>query len=240
MVEALKRDCKTLKESDLAELGGGFPLSDGIEGMFDQVRHTAGTIVYDIDVRFDLINADLAELVKHTSIAKEFGYIYGGAFHFNEEGNLAPGKRIISLAEKTRYLLQIAKGLEWHHANLTDVYRPREDSEWLVLVDQMIYVGDGSSNLPAFHFMQERGGIAIIIYKGDSPEPWAQREKVHKQRRVENLAANTYEEDSEMLQSIILAVETISKMIALRRLGRGKQFAKWVLRQSFSVLPDKE
>jgi hypothetical protein len=86
----------------------------------------------------------------------------------------------------------------------------------------MICVAEGSSDLSAFHFMHERGGIAIGIYKGDSPEEWAQREKVHKQRHVENLAANTYEEDSELLQSIVLAVETISKRIALRRLGRGK------------------
>lgn len=173
MVEALKRDCKTLKESDLAELGKGFPLSDGIEGMFDQVRHTAGAIVYHIEVCFDRITPDFAELVKHTSIAKEFGYTYGGAFHFNEDGNLAPAKRIITHAEKTRYLLQIAKGLELHYANPTNFYRPREDSKWLAPVDQMIYVGDGSSDLPALHFMQERGGIAIGIYKGDSPEQWA-------------------------------------------------------------------
>jgi hypothetical protein len=78
------------------------------------------------------------------------------------------------------------------------------------------------SDLPAFHFMQERGGIAIGIYKGDSPEQWAQRKKIHKARRVENLAANTYEEDSELLQSIVLVVETISKKIALRRVGREK------------------
>lgn len=86
----------------------------------------------------------------------------------------------------------------------------------------MIYVGDGSSDLPAFHFIQERGGGAIGIYKGNSPEQWAQRKKIHKERGVENLAANTFEEGSELLQSILLAVETISKKIALRRLGQRK------------------
>ena len=207
MVEALKRDGKTLTESDLAEIGRGFPLFGGVEEMFDHVRRSARAIVEDIDVRFYLITAGFAEVVKHTAIADEFDYIYGGAFHFDEDGNLATAKRIINHAEKTRYLLQIAKGLELDYANPQNVYRPQEDSKWLAPVDQMIYVGDGSRDLPTFHFMHERGGMAMGIDSGDSPEEWAQREKVQKQRRVEKRAANIFEEDSELLQSIVLAVE---------------------------------
>jgi hypothetical protein len=134
MVEALKRNGKKPTESELAEIGRGFPFLDGVDGMFDKVRCTAGAIVKDIGVRFYLIIASFAEVVKHTSIADGFDYIYGGASHFDENGNLATAKRIISHAEKTRYLLQIAKGLELHYANPTEVYRLSHGGRFAVAI----------------------------------------------------------------------------------------------------------
>jgi hypothetical protein len=222
LVEALKRDGKRLTEEDLAEMGRNFPLFDGVPEMFGRVRGAARAIVEDIDIQFYMITAGFAEVPQNSSIAHEFTGIMGGAYHFDETGNLATVKRIIPHDEKMRYLLQIAKGLELKSANPTDVYRPRDPDKWLVPVDQMIYLGDGSSDLPAFHFMRERGGIAIGIYAAESAEEWAQRGNIHRNRRVENLAPNNYEEESELLQSILLAVESIAKRIALRKLGRGE------------------
>ncbi len=222
LIEALKRDGKRLTEADLARIGREFPLFHGVPEMFDRVRRTARGIVEDIDVRFYMITAGFAEVPQNTAIAGEFDSILGGAYHFDENGNLAAAKRIIPHAEKMLYLLLIAKGLELKEANPTDVYRPMETEDWLVPVDQMIYLGDGSSDLPAFEFMRERGGIAIGIYAGDSAEEWAQHGKIHPKRRVENLTPNEYGEGSELLRSIHLAVESIAKRIALRKLGQGQ------------------
>lgn len=220
LVEALKRDGKRLTEADLAEIGRGFPLFDGVPDMFDHVRRTARSIVDDIDVHFYMITAGFAEVPQNSTIADEFDAIFGGAYHFDDDGNLTTAKRIITHHEKMRYLLQIAKGLELEGANPSHVYKPIEPDEWFLPVDQMIYLGDGSSDLPAFQFMRERGGIAIGIYAADSPQEWDHSEEVYRKRRVENLTPNSYEEGSELLSSILLAVESIAKRIALRKLGR--------------------
>ncbi len=222
LVETLKRDGKRLTEDNLAEIGRNFPLFDGVPEMFDRVRKAARAIVEDIEVQFYLITAGFAEVPQNTTIAKEFDAIYGGAYHFDDSGNLVTAKRIIPRAEKMRYLLQIAKGMELVLANPGDVYQPRDPDQWLVPVDQMIYLGDGSSDMPAFQFMRERGGIAIGIYAGDSAEEWAHGDEVYRKRRVENLTPNNYEEGSELLESILLSVESISKRVALRKLGRGE------------------
>lgn len=222
LVEALKRDGKRLTEEDLAEIGREFPLFDGVPEMFDRVRETARAIIDDIEVRFYIITAGFAEVPQNTAIAHEFDGILGGAYHFDKNGSLITAKRIIPHAEKMRYLLQIAKGLELKSANPEDVYQPREPEKWLVPVDQMIYLGDGSSDLPAFEFMRERGGVAIGIYSAESPEQWAKGKRIYRERRVENLTPNTYGEGSELLRSILLGVESIVKRIALRKLGRGQ------------------
>lgn len=222
LVRALRRDDKRLTEEDLAEIGRSFPVYPGVPELFDRVRQRARATIDDIDVRFYMITAGFAEVPQNTTIAHEFDKILGGAYHFDESGNLATAKRIIPHAEKMLYLLQIAKGMELEGANPSNVYKPVDDSEWLLPVDQMIYLGDGSSDMPAFRFMRERGGIAVGIYAADSPEEWAHGDEAFRKRRVENLAPNNYEEGSELLESILLAVDSITKRIALRKLGYGQ------------------
>lgn len=47
-------------------------------------------------------------------------------------------------------------------------------------------------------------------------------EQMREERRVQNLAPADYREGSELSRSIQLAVESVCKLIALRRLGRGE------------------
>ncbi len=96
------------------------------------------------------------------------------------------------------------------------------EEEWHVPLDQVIYVGDGASDMPAFSLMNDHGGIAIGLYKGDTVEEWRGQAHMHAGRRVENLVPVDYSEESELMQSLTLAVESIAKRIALRRLGQGE------------------
>ena len=66
LIEALRRDGKTLHEHQLAEMAADFPLYDGVVEMFDRVRERARTVVEDIDVRFYLITAGFAEVPENT------------------------------------------------------------------------------------------------------------------------------------------------------------------------------
>ena len=86
----------------------------------------------------------------------------------------------------------------------------------------MVYVGDGSSDLPAFDLMEDRGGLAIGVMKGQDAEAWGEDNAVYADRRVQNLARADYSEGSELLRSLCLATESIAKRIALRRLGAGQ------------------
>ena len=55
----------------------------------------------------------------------------------------------------------------------------------------MIYVGDGASDMPAFALMNQRRGMAIGVYNADTPEQWDGFDKMHSNRRVQNLARLT-------------------------------------------------
>jgi trehalose-6-phosphatase len=100
------------------------------------------------------------------------------------------------------------------------VYREVPENEWHVPLSQVIYVGDGASDMPAFALMNERRGLGIGVYKAESPQDWASRDEMYARRRVQNLAYADYTDGSELMKSLTLAVESICKEIALRKLGQ--------------------
>lgn len=213
-----------ITEAELEQVGRDTPLYPGIEQLFSRLRDTARAIVDDVSVEFYILTAGFAEVPSATSIAHEFTAIWGSAGHYAEDGRMIFPKRVITYPEKVRYLLQLAKGLSVSGPDAPpDVYREVPEDDWHVPFDQMIYVGDGASDLPAFDLIGDRGGIAIGVFgPGKSASGWSARNKVHPGRRVHNLATADYSEGAELLQSLCLSVESIAKLVALRKLGRGK------------------
>lgn len=221
--EAQRRDDIKLDDQLIREVGSSLELYAGVEDMFDLVRDCARDIVEDIEVEFYLLTAGILDLAAATSIAGEFDALWGGEFHCNEEGEALFAKQVITHPEKVRYIMQLAKGLSPHGPNgPSDVYRYVPAEEWHVPFTQIIYVGDGASDMPAFSLMEERDGIAIGVFNKDRADQWRGLEDVHPGREVLNLAPVDYAEDSELMQSLRYAVEAICNRVALRRLSQGE------------------
>jgi phosphoglycolate phosphatase-like HAD superfamily hydrolase len=213
----------TLTRESLKEKALEIELYAGVEEMFDQVRAWVHAIVEDAEVEFYLLSCGLVDMYRHTPIAKEFKAMWGSEFYFDGEGKAAFVKQVITNPEKIRYILQLAKGMGVKGpSGPADVYRPIPEEEWHVPLDQVIYVGDGASDMPAFSLMHEHGGIALGVVDADKTEDWGGYEAEHKGRRVQNLAKADYAEDSELMKSLRLSVESIAKVMALRKLSKGE------------------
>ena len=87
---------------------------------------------------------------------------------------------------------------------------------------QVVYVGDGASDAPCFAVVNQGNGVGIGLYKESDPEKWSEQDKIDVNQRVGNIASPDYSENSELMQSLTLAVEGICKQIALRRLSVGE------------------
>lgn len=205
----------------LEQVGRDYEFYDGVPEMFDRLRQTARAIIEDIEVEFYLLTAGFVEIPRATSIAKEFNTLWGCEYHFNDKGEVDFVKKIITHPEKVRYILQFAKGLDSTDRTNSpaDVYRDVPQEEWHIPLSQIIYVGDGASDMPAFSLMQQERGLAIGVFHSESVEEWEGYEDMNAKRRVQNLAPADFSEGSEMMQSLMLAIESICKQIALRRLS---------------------
>lgn len=145
---------------------------DGVPEMFDRFQQTAHDLDPEIEVEFYLISSGFADIVKATSIASHFRAIWRCNFHFADSGEIAFPKRIVSHIEKLRYLRQLSQGIhnEEKSAPPNQVFRPIPTDQLHVPLDQVIYVGDGASDLPVFEMMADNGGITLGIFATDAPE----------------------------------------------------------------------
>ena len=213
---------KELTRDFLEKVGREMPLYDGVEQMFETVREAARETNPEIEVEFYLLTAGFTEVPKATRIAKEFKEIYGGALHFDDQGRPEAVKRILTHPEKPLYLLQLAKGFDFAQANPRQATEPLDPDEWYIPLDQMIYVGDGHSDMPAFDLVQRYGGIGLGVFEAERAEDWEGRDKIETIRRVENLAPNDYTDGSELLESLLRATHSLCHRVALRKLGKGE------------------
>jgi hypothetical protein len=149
--------------------------------------------------------------------------MWGSEFYFNKEGHAEFARQLITHPEKVRYLIQLAKGLGSEGPNgPSDVYRSVDADDWHVPFDQMIYVGDGISDMPAFSLMNEHGGLALGVVDRDRVDEWEGYDKAHAGRRVQNLAKADYTEGSELMQSLENAVKSIAHLVTIRKMSRGE------------------
>ena len=223
-VQAL-RDYPELPQTkdELQEVARKLQPFDGVPEMFERVRKRSEELVQDIEVEFYLLTCGLVDVHRAMDVAEHFTDMWGSEFHFDNAGCPAFVRQIITHPQKRRYLLQLAKGLSPDGPNgPANVYRPVDPAHWHVPLDQMIYVGDGTSDMPAFRLMHESGGIALGVVDAERVEQWGGYDQMHSGREVQNLAPADYSEGSELMQSLMLSVESICQCIELRRLSQGE------------------
>lgn len=204
----------------LAKFGRTIQPFPGVEGLFERLQTRVRELNDAIELEFYVITGGFGDIVRHTKIAPAFKHIWGCEFAYDDSGEITFLKRSISHTEKTRYLIQIASGQETvdgdgHAFDYRDV--PQADLR--VPLSQMIYVGDGASDVPCFALINDNGGIAIGVSGDHTSDEWGKDVQVSESQRVSNLATADYQDDSELMRSLVLSVENLCKQIELRQLS---------------------
>ncbi|PZD71216.1 hypothetical protein C1752_07492 [Acaryochloris thomasi RCC1774] len=213
---------KITKET-LTQFGQQHQPFPGVTEMFEQLTQQAQAIVPDIEVEFYLITSGFVEVARNSAIAPYFKAMWGCEFHYTPAGEIQCLKRSVTHSEKTRYLNYLSKGMDNHSQDdLLFVYQDVPEEQLHVPFSQVIYVGDGTSDLPCFELLKQAGGIALGVYEQGTAADWNQEYQVSQSQRVINLAPADYSEGAELMQSLTLAVESISKKVALLQLSQGE------------------
>jgi phosphoserine phosphatase len=182
-----------------AELDGTwFP---GLPDLFDDLRGV--TAEYrDITAEFYIISGGLQALVEGSAhVQKHFRAVYGCQFGEDPDtGLISSVRRAVTFTEKTRFLFEINKGVAAAEA----ATRPHLVNEYVdearrpVPFRNMIYVGDGLTDVPCFSLVDKGGGTTFGVFKRTAASARQAFQQFLATKRVHSLYSPDYREDADL------------------------------------------
>jgi hypothetical protein len=174
-------------------------------------------------LEFVVVSSGFAEVIRPTGLWGAFDRVYASTFHFadrtaeGERGEAVCMKRIIPHAQKAMYIEAHAKGLDVDGPNGPEqAARVVDPQDMRMPLDQVIYGGDGESDLQAFGFVESRGGFAVAVKGGGGFDPG---DRQLPGQRVENAADPDYRAGGELMTTLEHAVRAAASRVAMRAMG---------------------
>ena len=159
--ESEKRDLPFTRES-LRKMGRDIVLFPGVEGWFRRIN--AFGEEQGVQVEHYVISSGLREIIEGSAISGEFKEIYASEFYYDGEGRPVWPKLTVNFTAKTQFVYRINKGVLDVSDDKTLNDSMPDDSKRVPFTN-MIYVGDGLSDVPCMKMMRAYGGQAIAVYQ---------------------------------------------------------------------------
>jgi len=183
---------KPIKREELVSMGKAIQFFSGMDTWFQRLNQYADHL--GIILEHYVISSGLKEIIEGTSIYPYFKRVYACEFLYNERGNAYWPKLSVNYTAKTQFLFRINKGsLEISNDKDVNVYVKDEDRR--VPFENMIYIGDGLTDIPCMKLVKTYGGHSIVVYTDSS---FQIAKQLHDDNRVNFITKADYQENSKM------------------------------------------
>lgn len=203
-----------LTNDKLGEFGKSLEFYPGIPELFADLNDIASEheVCHPV-VEFYVVSSGLEAIIKGSGIAGHVQGIWGCTFE-EQDGRIALVKNAVSFTEKTKYLYAIHKGCLDIRTKPYSVNRRVHESERRIPFHNMIYIGDGLTDVPCFSLLDRFGGAAFGVFdprKEKSPKKaW---EQLVAPRRVKTMNSPRYRRDDDLGALLRVAVSKICQQM---------------------------
>jgi len=209
-----------IDRAELVKQGAAVELFEGVRGWFAEiaayVKLRAETAV---EIKHYLVSSGLKEIIEGTPIYPQFANVFASEYFF-EAYDVPFPKRVITDTGKTQYLFRINKGVEDLGRSINS-HMP--EAERPVPFSQMVYFGDGDTDVPSMAVMRKNGGYAVAVHPPGGGE--AKCADLYRAGRVDFFAGADYRRSSDLFKRTCLILDKILADISLQnerlRLERG-------------------
>lgn len=158
-----------ISKKALIKAGKKLKLFPGLPNAFvelrDFVRKNPDLKQARISIEFYVISGGMEEMIRATRVESEMDGIFGCNFAYDKSAQAIGIKSAISFTEKTRYVHAVRKGIGTREIRnnpyrINDAIGPDQQR---VPFSQMIYIGDGPSDIPCLSSITGNGGMGIGV-----------------------------------------------------------------------------
>lgn len=150
------------KRETFKKYGKNIELYKGVEDWFERITDYAKQ--RGIFLKHYIISSGIKEIIEGTKIAKNFAKIYASSFMYSPNGEAIWPAVVLNYTSKTQYLFRINKGCEdiTDDTKVNDYVKPQDRP---IPFSHMIYIGDGSTDIPCMTIVKRAGGHSVAVYK---------------------------------------------------------------------------
>lgn len=187
----------------LRDLGKDVALFPGVKDWFRRINLYAEK--RGLKPEHYIISSGLKEIIEGTPISHEFERIYAAEYCYDENNEPCWPAMAVNFTSKTQFLFRVNKGV----FDVTDNDRLNEfmpEEKRRVPFRNMIYIGDGLTDVPCMKLVRANGGHSIAVYQ-DS------RERVNDmlmQGRVDYVLRADYSKKSELEETVFAVIDQVA------------------------------
>ena len=143
----------------LRSTGENIKFYKGVLNWFDRINQYGESI--GVNIEHYIISSGIKEIIDGCAISNRFKKIFACQYYFDESGEAVWPKIAINYTQKTQYIFRISKAAydETDNKKVND-----KMSDRVIPYRNMIYFGDGITDIPCMTFVKKQGGTSIAVY----------------------------------------------------------------------------
>ena len=191
-----------VRRKDFEAFGSQLRFFDGVTEWFPLINVYAKES--GVNVKHYVISSGLREMVLGSPIAKHFAAVFASSFLYDHNGVAMWPAFSLNYTTKTQYLFRINKGsLHVYDHSRINKYVPQRERP--VPFQNMIFIGDGETDIPCFRLVKDQGGHSVAVYKPHTRGAKDTAQQLVRDERVNCTAPADYG-DGHALDRIVKAI----------------------------------
>jgi 2-hydroxy-3-keto-5-methylthiopentenyl-1-phosphate phosphatase len=195
MIRSAQAKGLSLRREAFQESGKRVELFPGVLEWFDRINKYGEE--HGVRVLHYINSSGMKEIIEGTPIADKFRKIYACSFLYNVDGIAYWPGVAVNYTNKTQFIFKINKGVESVY-DTKQVNQYMEEKDRPVPFSRMIYVGDGTTDIPCMRLVKNFGGHSIAVYNPSSESKRGEMSTLIRDNRVNHVCPADYSEGSEM------------------------------------------
>lgn len=204
-----------VRREDFKARGRSIQLFEGVKEWFKRLNAYAKD--KGVELNHYLVSSGNEEIFAGTPIANEFKAVYASKYLFDANGVAQWPALAINYTTKTQFLFRINKGIEDISDNAgVNRYVPKEQRP--VPFENMVFIGDGATDIPCFRLVKDQGGLSIAVYTPNKKGGKGKAVGYLNDGRVHAVLPAIYTENSELDKLIKAQIDLVASRHALHGL----------------------
>ncbi len=150
-----------LTRNELVECGKNIEFFPGVEDWFQRLN--AFGIENGVQIEHYVLSSGLVEIIEGSPIGRYFTKIYASEFLYDDDGRAVFPKSAVNYTSKTQFIYRINKGV-LNVSNDKDLNSSTPENCRRVRFQDMLYIGDGLSDVPCMKMVKAYGGSSIAVF----------------------------------------------------------------------------